>query len=245
MKTNKLVYLLIALSFATFSCTENDSIVPQDDCTEFTKLLCLGDSRVEGFHPIHESYRYPLWKFFIDNGNCVDFIGSRLDNFAPYEDYRGEMFDLDHLAEGGAYTSDVLLMLEEEAIGLMPDIVLLGIGGNDLNDMVNTVDQAVLNIELIVNSVRALNPNATIFIEQIAPARSDLMTPQFTDTLNMFNSQIVVLANIKSTPSSPVIAVDMATGWNDGYMADQLHYAPEGASEVARRYYEELQSYLQ
>lgn len=245
---NRLTYLLLALIITAFSCSENNPIATPDDsiadCTTFTKLLCIGDSRVEGFHPIHESYRYPLWKLFIDNNNCVDFIGSRLDVFAPYDNYKGETFDLDHLAQGGAYTSDILLMLQEEATGLQPDIVLLGIGGNDLNDMVNTVDQTVLNIELIINSVRNLNPNTVVLVEQIAPARSDLMTPSRQDTLDMFNAKIANLANLRTTVSSPVITINMGSGWNDGYMADQLHYNVVGSELIANRYYGVLKDYL-
>lgn len=248
MKKRKFTYLLIILLFVSYNCTQ-DNIIPSNNCatksTKVTKLLCLGDSRVEGFSPVHESYRYPLWKLFIDNNNCVDFIGNRLDNFAPYDNYKGETFDIDHLAEGGAYTSTLLLILQEDATSLQPDIVLLGIGGNDLNEMVNTVEQTISNIELIINSIRTLNPKAIIIVEQIAPARSDLMTSKLQNTLESFNSRVASLADLKSTSSSPVIAVDMSLGWSDSYMADELHYNQIGAEVIAKRYYEILKGYLE
>ena len=43
--------------------------------------------------------------------------------------------------------------------------------------------QALTNINIIIDVIQ-FNPNTTIIIEQMAPARSDLMTSELTDFLD-------------------------------------------------------------
>ncbi|MDA0780440.1 MAG: hypothetical protein O2810_06320 [Bacteroidetes bacterium] len=42
-----------------------------------------------------------------------------------------------------------------------------------------------------------------------------------------------------------MIAVDMATGFSDKFLADNIHYNVEGAKFVAEKYYDKLILYLE
>ena len=67
------------------------------------KVMCLGDSRVEGGRPLYESYRYELCKNLKDKGRTFDFIGVQVDD-TSYPTYNGESFDTDHFGFGGEKT---------------------------------------------------------------------------------------------------------------------------------------------
>ena len=56
--------------------------------------MLLGASRVQGFYPWFESYRYYLWKDLIDGGWNA-FIGTELET-GSYPNYGGLSFDTDH-----------------------------------------------------------------------------------------------------------------------------------------------------
>ena len=49
----------------------------------------------------------------------------------------------------------------------------------------------------------------------------------------------------KSTDSSPIITIDMHTGFSDELLADDVHYNEIGAEFIASRYYEVLNEVLQ
>lgn len=85
--------LVFGLSFLIINSCIDDPIKTQD--TPINKMLPLGASRVEGFRPHFESYRYELWKDLTENGWTFDFIGTRSDK-ASYPLYNGKKFDIDH-----------------------------------------------------------------------------------------------------------------------------------------------------
>lgn len=205
------------------------------------KIMPLGDSRVDGSSSPngYKSYRYDLWKNLIDNNWSFDFIGFETDPI-DYPLYINQEFDKDHAGYGG-YRSSTILDNFTDIIdpSNIPDIVLLGIGGNDLTGG-STPAQVIDNIRKIVDFLQALNPEIAIIIEQIAPAKSNSMDNTDWEILNDFNMRIVNLTIEQNSPSSPVLSVNMAEGWIDDYLLDRVHYTSEGAKVVADRYFEVL-----
>ena len=59
------------------------------------KIMPLGASRVQGFSPWFESYRYELWKDLIDGGWDFDYLGTETET-GSYPNYEGLSFDPDH-----------------------------------------------------------------------------------------------------------------------------------------------------
>ncbi|MEM9778018.1 MAG: GDSL-type esterase/lipase family protein [Chloroflexota bacterium] len=209
-----------------------------------TKIMPLGDSRVQGNPPAHESYRYELWKNLIDNGWTFDFVGTRTDG-ASYDDYTGQMFDIDHEGTSGATTTDILNTLDSYQTDQSSpefDVVLLGIGGNDLLQMQDPAD-VIVRINQIIDDLQAINPDVVIFVEQIAPGLSLLISSDLMMQFAAFNGEIATLAVEQTNSTSTVIAIDMNDGWSDAFLADPVHYNAAGAKFIADKYDAALEAF--
>ena len=208
------------------------------------KVMCLGDSRVEGGRPLYESYRYELWKNLKDKGRTFDFIGVQVDD-TSYPTHNGESFDTDHFGFGGEKTKGLYKKIKKEIEGdLVPNIVFLCIGGNDMLEY-KSVDKAIENINKTIDYLQLCNPNVVIFIEQIAPGKTEIMTDEFTTTINDFNNKVRNLATQQTSGNQYVISVDMHSNWSDNLMADDVHYNEQGAKEVADRYQAAMDSFFE
>ena len=245
MKTKKNLSLIIfslLLTFSLLCCHTDDDSSPPSIRNEGIKVLALGDSRVEGSRPDFESYRYEFWKNMTADNWLFDFIGP-LKDLASYPQFMNSDFDFDHAGVGGFTTKDVLDNLSTTISTDTPDVVLLGIGGNDLLENV-TVSVAIANINQIIDRLQAENNKITIFLEQIALGRSDIMIPQNITLFNSFNEAIILVGVEQTTADSKIVIVDMAINWSDTYMADDVHYNESGAKEVADRYFLAFTEYI-
>ena len=117
-------------------------------------------------------------------------------------------------------------------------------GGNDALEEL-PYQNAVQNINEIIDILQANNPNITIIIEQMAPGRSDIMTPELTDYFEQLKQEVLSIATNQSTSTSQVIVVDMFTSFNDSLLADDVHYNEAGAEFIAYRYYNVLENILE
>lgn len=200
----------------------------------------LGASRVEGDRPAFESFRYMLWKDLKENEWTFDFIGTQSDNVS-YPPLGEESFDVDHEGRGG-WTSGQILDGIENWLSQTgpPDVVLFSSpGGNDA--LTNQpYDQTIANINAVIDALQTSNPNVTIIIEQLAPGQSMFMTSELTTYFEQIQQEVLSIATAQSTPSSRVITVDMATGFSDAFLADDVHYNEAGADFIASRYYNVL-----
>ncbi|MEO0787735.1 MAG: GDSL-type esterase/lipase family protein [Bacteroidota bacterium] len=236
---------LVLLSLQCFSCEEEDSPGPITPSDSINKIMPLGASRVQGARPVFESYRYELWKLLVDANYTFDYIGTREDD-ANYPEFSGVEFDDDHEGRGG-WTSGQILDGIADWISLTgsPDIVLFSSpGGNDMLQG-RPYDEAINNINEIIDILQADNPNVTIIIEQLAPGMSDIMTAELTGFFNQMQVDVVDIATSQSTSTSRVIVVDMATGFTDELLADEVHYNEAGAVFIADRYFAALEDILE
>lgn len=228
------------------SCNKDENdIISKPQSNSINKILPLGASRVEGARPEYESFRYELWKDLIGNNRTFDFIGTQSDN-ATYAPFDNEIFDNDHEGRGGWTSGQILTELESwlNETGT-PDIVLFSSpGGNDALEEL-PYQNTVQNINEIIDILQANNPNITIIIEQMAPGRSDIMTPELTDYFEQLQQEVLSIATNQSTSTSQVIVVDMFTSFNDSLLADDVHYNEAGAEFIANRYYNVLINVLE
>ncbi|OJJ20118.1 hypothetical protein BKI52_16735 [marine bacterium AO1-C] len=236
------LYFLLGLILTFASC--NDKIgdptptsIPNPNAT---KILPIGASRVEGARPTYESYRYELWKLLVDGKKNVDFIGSITDE-ASYPVYQSLSFDNNHEGRGGLTSGEILSSISHRLDEIVtangiPEIVLFSSpGGNDgLQNL--SYDDAVKNVNDIIDLLQAKNPNVTIIIEQMAPPSSN-STDALKNYLTRMNTEVVNIAAAQTTNASKVITVDMNTGFTDALLADQVHYNEAGAKFIAERYY--------
>jgi len=238
----------LALLLFVSSCSQDDDSTTNSTAppvsTALNTIMPLGASRVEGGRPHYESFRYELWKSMVDGGWNFDYIGTRKDE-ASYPDHVNTPFDADHEGRGGWTSGEILNGLGTwiRQAGA-PDIVLLSSpGGNDALQAL-PYNEAIANVNSMIDLLQTANPNVTIIIEQLAPARSDFMTPALNDYFIRMRQDVVTIANEQSTTTSRVITVDMATNFTDSYYADETHYNEAGAKEIANRYYSVLQAVL-
>ena len=237
--------LLITLTVLTLkSCTKEGDKDSKPKSSSINKIMPLGASRVEGYRPEYESYRYELWKDLSENGWTFDYIGTQSDE-ADYPLYNGDEFDIDHEGRGGWTSGQILNELNDWLNDTgSPDIVLFSSpGGNDaLSNL--PYEEAIENINAIIDILQAKNPNVTIIIEQMAPGHSDIMNTQLTNYFIQLQQEVINIATNQTTSNSKVVAVDMYSGFNDTYLADDVHYNEAGAEFIANRYYNVLESYL-
>ena len=204
-------------------------------------ILTLGDSRVEGYRPEYESYRFELWKRLIQTHLSFDLIGPLSDE-AEYPLFDGQRFDPDHGGVGGFTTEDLLISLNDFIDDIeRPDLILLGIGGNDLTGDI-PLEMIMDHLNQILDLLKNKNPQGLIFLELIAPGHSSMMTPEFQDRLSLFHQAVSHLAEERTDLS--IRLVDQFSGWTDQYLADDVHYNRQGAQRVAERYFEAILSEL-
>ena len=210
-----------------------------------TTIMPLGASRVEGNRPEYESFRYPLWVRLVESGREVNFVGTRCDG-ASYPEINDLSFDRDHQGTGGWTSGQIREALPGwlEEVGA-PDIVLFSSpGGNDALEELS-FDDAVANVNAIIDQLQVANPNVTIVIEQMAPAKSDLMVDDLADFFEQIRQEVSTIAFDQTTGSSQVLAVDMFSDFGDDLLADDVHYNQAGANFVADRYFAVLEDVIE
>lgn len=241
----KKLLFLIFISFI-FSClSDRNEFDNQNSNESIKKIMPLGASRVEGDRPNYESYRFNLWKYLKQDNLYFDFVGTQSD-YSYYPTFDGEEFDIDHEGRGGWTSGDILdeignWLIETET----PDIVLFSSpGGNDALEEL-PFSQAINNINSIIDILQSENPNIIIIIEQMAPARSDIMSDELTYYIEQMHLEILNISTVKTTNTSQVIAIDMFTDFNDSLLADDVHYNELGAQFIAFRYYNLLTNLIE
>ena len=213
--------------------------------TTINKIMALGASRVEGNRPQYESFRYETWKDLIENNYSIDFIGTQNDP-GSYPVIKNFNFDPDHQGRGGWTSGDILDQLESDLdMAGTPDIVLFSSPGGDDGLQNLPYDEAIGNINEIIDILQEVNPNVTLIIEQMAPGRTDIMTEELLNYFNQLQDEILIIAKNKATTTSQVIAVDMFSGFTDAMLADDVHYNTKGAMFIAQRYYDVLTQVLE
>ena len=71
------------------------------------------------------------------------------------------------------------------------------------------------------------------------------MMTELTSFIEELHEDIITICGQQSTSSSSIIAVDMYTGFNNSYLADDVHYNQARADFIAQRYYSVLDSILE
>ena len=117
-------------------------------------------------------------------------------------------------------------------------------GGNDALQGAS-LESILPNINAIIDKIQAHNPNVTILIEQLAPAKSTFMNEELTAIFEQIQTVITEITHNQTTATSKVIPVDMATGFSDDFLADNVHYNTAGAQFIAEKYYDKLIPYLE
>jgi hypothetical protein len=127
--------------------------------------MSLGASRVAGYRPEYENFRYDLWKDLTENSWIFDYIGTQSDE-ASYPMFNNRDFDIDHEGRSGWTSGQILNDINDwlAEIGT-PDIAHFSAPeGNDILQNL-PYNQTLSNINGIVDALQNTNPDVTIIIE--------------------------------------------------------------------------------
>lgn len=225
--------VLVILYLVASSCGAAETPADRDDAV---RILPLGDSITEGFS-VESTYRSWLWIELQREGHSVDFVGSL---HGPRQDEDDLDFDPDHEGHWGWRTDEVRDQVADWAETTRPDIVLLHLGHNDLW-LGQSIASTVNEIAEIVAIVRRSSPKATFLLAKIIPAGAPGL-----EAIPEFNREIAVLAPRLSTSESPVLTVDLATGFDPSQnTVDGVHPNESGARKMARAWQTVLEEVLE
>ena len=227
-------FLLLYLSLSISSCAAKPAI----------KIMPLGDSTSCASH-YKVSYRYPLWKHFVDAGKKVEFVGSQIleGNYGRtvWPEYKGLSFPPANEAHAGWRTDQILDGLPDGTKGLdtwlagyQPDIALIHLGTNDL-DQSQTPESTRDELERLILRLRQNNPRIKVLLAQIIPMGSD-------SSVARLNLLLPPLAAKLNQADSPVVSVDMYSGFdiNTDMQKDKMHPNARGEEIMAKRWFDAL-----
>ncbi len=205
-------------------------------------ILPLGDSITQARYD-QLSYRYPLWKLLIDEGKDINFIGTQNQTYGDtrsWPSYNGLQFDQDHEGHSGETADWILDRLDNyfPEYEALVDIALIHLGTNDLlwfDDEPLTIKNDIANV---IDKLRTHNPTIKIVLAKITPFDYAGRPLGLNEG---FNATLDSLANEKSQDDSPVIIVDMASGFDiDEHTYDGLHPNEHGEILMAQRWFDAL-----
>jgi len=202
---------------------------------ENIKILPLGDSITQGTFK-QPSYREALWLMLQEHGINVDFVGSHQELYGSSENVTSD-FDQDHEGHWGWEVNQIVDALPGWLELYTADIVLIHLGTNDF-DRGEEVDKTLVELQSVLELLRANNPNITILLAEIIPMR-------FKST-RKFNASLRAWAKDHSTSTSELILVDQYSGYYsiiDNY--DKYHPNSRGQRKIAKRWFNAIRQVIQ
>ncbi|HPG39327.1 MAG TPA: PKD domain-containing protein [bacterium] len=209
------------------------------------RIVAIGDSITQGraAEPATQSFRYPLWKKLVDAGVKFDFVGSLSGGFEgdpDWPDYKGLSFDRDHEGHWGWKADNILEKLPGWLAGYTPDMALLLLGSNDL-DNTESVAQTGEEMSQIIDLLRADNPDVIIFLG---------LSISEWKAYPALSEAYIELTRLKTTDKSPVIPVRHHTGWISDpqqpgtHTVDWVHPNQAGDLKLAQNWFRAMAPYL-
>ena len=227
-----LLSLFLSLQMVT-ACAKPDKV----------RILPLGDS-ITCASKYKLSYRYPLWKKLLDAGKQIEFVGSHAakGDFGrtQWDKYRGQSFPPAHECHSGWRTDQILNgangegKLSDWLAHYQPDIALVHLGTNDIYQS-QTAESTRDEIEQVIHTLRAKNPHIKVLLARIIPMQKKPNIPRL-------NKLLLQLAKKLNKPESPVISVDMYSGFNPetDQQKDRIHPNAKGEQLMAERWFRNL-----
>lgn len=208
------------------------------------RIMPFGDSVTARGSMPESSYRYWLWTYLqkakFDN---IAFVGNQYG----VSDGTPANGDFDQHYEGGsagsdAWTTQDALDDAPSAASEQPDIVLLDFGSNDV---IGGADLSTItaNLEQIIETFRAANPNVIILLAQPTPwVTSDKFEKNRMSKLRGAVSQA---AKVEKRAGARVVLVDLGSGFRPKTETkDGTHPTVRGEQKIAKRFFGPLRNVL-
>jgi lysophospholipase L1-like esterase len=192
------------------------------------RIMPLGDSITYGAGSDSTSgYRAALWDRLVEQaGYNIDFVGSQQSGALP---------DRDNEGHPGWRIDQIAADIDGWMSTYQPDVVLLHIGTNDMNQGYH-VATAPQRLGALLDQILADRPATVIIVAKIVPS----LNPVTEARIKAYNA---ALPGIAAARGSRVHVVDMSA-LSPADMHDNLHPNDLGCARVAVRWYSALETVL-
>ena len=200
------------------------------------RIMPTGDSITEGAAG-DATYRYFLWHLLTDAGYSVDLVGSMTGVSGGVPKYPD--FDQHHEGHSGWTADRMNNQAQNWVTASAAQIVLLHAGTNDLNKG-QTVASTITDLTNVINKFRSANPGVIVLIAQIIPIAG------LDAKVQELNQSIATLAGQMNSATSPVVAVDLYSGFSisTDLKADGIHPTESGYQKMASDWFAALAPFL-
>lgn len=197
-------------------------------CTRPARIMPLGDSITYGVGSSTGSgYRAALWDRLVNQaGYPIDFVGSQHSGVLP---------DTDNEGHSGWRIDQIAANVDGWLAAYQPDIVLLHIGTNDMNQNYQT-DIAPRRLSALLDQILVDRPATTILVAKIVPS----LDPIIQSRITAFNAAVPAVA---AAHGNQVRLVDLSV-LSSADLADTLHPNDNGYARMAARWSSELETVL-
>lgn len=192
-------------------------------------LMPLGDSITDGGDSMG-GYRLDLWKKLVQaDGDKIDFVGSL--NGGP-----DDLGDKDHEGHIGWNITELDAQINGWMTTSKPDIVLLHIGTNDL-DQGASVDEMKTNLTKLITDIYAAKPDTALVVSSLI-----VTTVGEKATWTAYNAAIPGIVNTFKSQGKNITYVDMSNALTESDLDDGAHPTWEGYSKMATVWYPVVKS---
>jgi acetyl esterase/lipase len=208
-------------------------LLPLGASQKLYRIMPVGDSITEGGASF-SNWRYDLWEKLYTAGYLIEYVGSRR---SP-----SRIGELAHEGYGGKDSAFLAKTVPARFKEHPADIVLLHAGHNHFAEQ-KPVPDILRNTGRMIDGFRRVNPRVTILLAQ--PITSGKL-PKYS-YIPELNDALVLLASRLDQPSSRVIIVPQASGFDPAHdtVADKVHPNKTGAEKMADRWFESLTSVME
>jgi lysophospholipase L1-like esterase len=222
--TRVLLSLTLVAAGVALSAGANPVAAAAAVTTRPIRVMPLGDSITYGQgSPTLSSYRAALWQRLVGQaGYAIDFVGSQ---------HNGALPDVDNEGHSGWRIDNIAGSVNGWLATYQPDVVLLHIGTNDMNQNYQ-VATAPDRLGALIDQILAARPAARVVVAKIIPA----LDPTIQSRINAFNAAVPAVVAARGARASlvdlsPLVATDLN---------DTLHPNDTGYAKMAARWYSGL-----
>jgi lysophospholipase L1-like esterase len=189
------------------------------------KLMPLGDSITQGVGDSNlGGYRTQLWKKLVSqDAKKVDFVGSLANGGS-------DLGDKNHEGHSGWRIDQLRAQIDGWSSSYKPDLVLLHIGTNDLNQNYS-VSAAPTRLQDLVNRICADVPGVEIIVASIIPINGK------DSQVNTYNSAIPGVVTAVKNTGCKASFFDMHSYITTSDLGDGVHPTVSGYNKMAEAWY--------
>ncbi|MFI0736881.1 SGNH/GDSL hydrolase family protein [Streptomyces sp. NPDC021100] len=187
-------------------------------------VMPLGDSITHGNvgSSTDSGYRAELWDRLSGHAGTLHFVGSERSGRVP---------DPDHEGHPGWTTEGLLSHIGTWLPAAAPNVVLLHIGTNDLNEN-RQVDAAPRRLGALIDKITTAAPGMTVLVSSLVPAAD----PVVRRRVEAFNAAVPDVVAERRAKGFHVGYVDMGEV-TTGDLANALHPKDSGYTKMSAAFY--------